>query len=138
MAVLIVACVTCGMLAGTLLRGAAFGSGGPVDQQEQLARGAAAAQAASSVLVAVRWHAEGVSISKARCAGRTTAEWRCSVAFRDGEGKDLEGRRAPRVDLRLSGRAERAVLAACLLTDPEMGRAVDCTARARAALANSR
>lgn len=115
------------------MRGAAFADQ-PVTEQEMLGRGAAAARAASSVLVAVRWQREDVAISRASCQGAGHERWRCTVRFRDGDGNELSGTAAPQVQLTFSGRTDSARLLSCLLDDPQMGRAIDCTARAAAAL----
>ena len=131
---LVVACVACGALAGMVIRGAALADA-PAGRDEQLARGARAVQAASSVLVAVRWHAEGVTISRAQCeTAGAGGQWRCMVRFRDRDGNDLSGEGDPAVTVRFRGPARTASLTSCLLSDPQMGRGVDCTARARAAL----
>ncbi len=132
--VLVVACLVCGALAGVLMRGAAFADQ-PITEQEMLGRGAAAARAASSVLVAVRWQREDVAISRATCQGTEQKTWRCTVRFRDGDGNELSGTAAPQVQLTFSGPTDSARLLSCVLSDPQMGRAVDCSARASAALA---
>jgi hypothetical protein len=120
-----------------LMRGAAFADG-PITEQEMLGRGAAAAKAASSVLIAVRWHQEDVAISRASCQNTRQDRWRCTVRFRDGDGNDLQGTAAPSVELTFSGRTGNARLMSCMLNDPQMGRAVDCTNRARRAVAPQR
>ena len=130
---LVVCSVVCGALAGVLMRGAAFADQ-PVDQQQALARAGAAARAASSVLVAVRWHEADVQISRAMCDSKPADSWRCVVRFRAGGGDELTGASAPQVKLAFSGKSERPVLSSCVLSDPQMGDAVDCTARAAAAL----
>ena len=56
------------------------------------------------------------------------------IMFRDGDGNELSGTAAPRVQLTFSGPTDDARLLSCVLSDPQMGRAVDCTARADAAL----
>jgi len=130
---LILASLICGVLAGIVMRGAAFADQ-PVDQQQALARAGAAARAASSVLVAVRWHEQDVQISRAMCDSRAGEQWRCVVRFRSGDGEELTGASAPQVKLAFSGTSDRPHLASCVLSDPEMGDAVDCTARAALAL----
>jgi len=132
--VLVVACLVCGALAGILMRGAAFADQS-VSEQEMLGRGGAAARAASSVLVAVRWQREDVAISRASCQGTAQKTWRCTVRFRDGDGNELSGTAAPRVQLTFSGSTDAPHVLSCVLNDAQMGRAVDCTARAAAAVA---
>ena len=103
-------------------------------RDEALARGATAVRAASSVLVAVRWHAEGISIGRTGCKDLPNGDWRCTVVFRDRDGREMTGKADPSVALTFRGSAKKPALRSCLLTDPQMGRGVDCADRAREAL----
>lgn len=132
---LAVVCVVCGVLAGTLMRGSLLASGsGRVDGAEVLRRGGAAARAASSLLVAVRWRDDGITISRVLCDNRAVDPWRCEVRFRGRSGGELRGAGAPSVALGFRGDATTAELVACRLNDPQMGRPVDCTDRVARAL----
>ncbi len=136
---LAVVCVICGVLAGTLLRGSLLARGsGRVDSAEVLRRGGEAARAASALLVAVRWHGGDVQISRVLCDNRTVEPWRCEVRFRSASGRELTGPQAPAVALSFRGAAVEAELASCRLSDPQMGRPVDCAGRVERALRSGR
>lgn len=136
---LAVVCVVCGVLAGTLLRGSLLARGsGRVDSAEVLRRGGEAARGASALLAAVRWHGGDVQISRVLCDNRSVEPWRCEVRFRTASGPELTGPQAPAVALSFRGPAAKAELASCRLSDPQMGRPVDCADRVSRALYGGR